>query len=393
MTKNTPSETELLKASLRGQTLAFEVIIQNYQSLICAITYSATGSVEKSEELAQQAFIKGWKNLGQLKDLSKFRAWLCGITRNLIYDSYRRQKNDITSKAIPMDSIRDHPSEDIGPIEAAISKEREAIVNEALSKIPETYREPLVLYYREDKSYRQVADQLGFSEHTARERISQARNLLREKVASLVEETIERTKPGKVFTSTVVASIVGLTAIKGSGVAAAAGIAATSTTAGTATAVATVMSGITAKIITTVAVVAIGVGAVVIYKQVTKPKRPLDLSQTEIITQESEEEQEKITEEITEKPSSKMATMSVIDETKDKLNNGKSTVLLPQSTPDKDSEFKFIPKGVLSGLITDTDTGEPIANTQIRISCGRIYQTKTDEHGFYAFDKIEKRRL
>lgn len=64
MTKNTPSEIELLKASLRGQTLAFEVIVQKYQSLICAITYSATGSVEKSEELAQQAFVKGWMNVG-----------------------------------------------------------------------------------------------------------------------------------------------------------------------------------------------------------------------------------------------------------------------------------------------------------------------------------------
>ena len=390
MTKNTPSEIELIKASLRGQSLAFEVIVQKYQSLICAITYSATGSVEKSEELAQQAFVKGWKNLSQLKDLSKFRAWLCAITRHLIYDSYRRQKNDITSKAVPMDSIQDHPSEDIGPVEAAISKERETIVNEALSKIPETYREPLVLYYREDRSYRQVADQLGFSEHTARERISQARNLLREKVASLVEETIERTKPGKVFTTTVIASIVGLTAIKGSGVAAAGSIAETSTTAGTATGLAAVMSGITAKIITVVAVVAIGVGAVITYKQFNKPERPLDLSQTEIITQEREEEQEKITEEITEQPSGETATVSVIDETRDNLENGKSTFIPPQSTADKDSEYKFAAKGLLSGLITDTDTGEPVADTEIRISCGRIFQTKTDEHGFYVFDKIER---
>ncbi len=390
MTKNIPSEIELLKASLRGQTPAFEVIVQKYQSLICAITYSATGSVEKSEDLAQQAFVKGWKNLGQLKDLSKFRAWLCGITRNLIYDSYRRQKNDITSKAIPMDSIQDQASEDIGPIEAAISKEREAIVNEALSKIPETFREPLVLYYRQDKSYRQVADQLGFSEHTARERISQARSLLKEKVASLVEETIERTKPGKVFTSTVIASIAGLAAVKGSGVAAAAGIAAGSTTAGTATGVAAVTSGITSKIITAAVAVTIVVGAVITYKQVTKPERPPDLSRTEMIAPERKEEQEKITEEITEQPGGETAAGPVIDEIRDKSDAEKSTVVLPRSMPDKDSEFKFEPKGVLSGLITDADTGEPVANTQIRISCGRIYQTKTDEHGFYAFDKIEK---
>ena len=97
MTKNTLSEIELLKASLRGQTPAFEVIVQKYQSLICAITYSATGSVDKSEELAQEAFVKCWKNLDQLKDLTKFRAWLCSIVRHVINDSYRKQKSDITS--------------------------------------------------------------------------------------------------------------------------------------------------------------------------------------------------------------------------------------------------------------------------------------------------------
>ncbi|MHC4396818.1 MAG: sigma-70 family RNA polymerase sigma factor [Planctomycetota bacterium] len=290
MTKNTLSEIELLKASLQGQTPAFEVIVKKYQSLICAITYSATGSVDKSEELAQQAFVKCWKNLGQLKDLTKFRAWLCSIARHAISDSYRRQKNDITSKAIPMDSIQEHPSEDTGPVETAISKERESIVNEALSKIPDTFREPLVLYYREERSYRQVADQLGFSEHTARQRISRARSLLREKVASLVEETIERTKPGKVFTTAVIASIAGL-AIKGSGVAAVAGIGAATTTTGTATGVAGVMSGVTAKIITAAAVAAIGVGAVITYKHITKPEQGPDLSQAAMVVHEQEEEQ------------------------------------------------------------------------------------------------------
>ncbi|MCP4608704.1 MAG: sigma-70 family RNA polymerase sigma factor [Planctomycetes bacterium] len=390
MNKNSPSEIELLQASLRGQSPAFEAIVEKYQSLICAITYSATGSLEKSEELAQQAFIKGWKNLGQLKDLSKFRAWLCGITRNLICDSYRRQSRDITSKAIPMDSIREHPSEDEGPIEAAISKEREAIVNEALSKIPETYREPLILYYREDRSYRQVAEQLGFSAHTAIERISQARNMLREKIACLVEDTIESTKPGKVFTSMVIASIVGLTAIKGSSTAAAADITTNSTLAGSSAGATTVMSGVTAKILTAAAVAVIGVGAIITYKHFMKAEQSPGLSQTELIDQEPEELPDMIAETTTEQPGGDMATMSVVDESKDTSDNGKSDVIVPQSMPSIEPDYKFTAKGVLSGLITDADTGEPITDTQIGIYYEKKYNTKTNEHGFYTFDKIGK---
>jgi DNA-directed RNA polymerase specialized sigma24 family protein len=75
------SETELLKASLRGSTQAFETVVGRYQSLVCTITYSSTGSVEKSEELAQETLLRAWQSLGQLHDLTKSRAWLCSIAR------------------------------------------------------------------------------------------------------------------------------------------------------------------------------------------------------------------------------------------------------------------------------------------------------------------------
>ena len=51
------NDIALLRASLQGRTDAFEAIIVRYQSLVCAITYSSTGSVETSEELAQETFL------------------------------------------------------------------------------------------------------------------------------------------------------------------------------------------------------------------------------------------------------------------------------------------------------------------------------------------------
>ena len=77
------SEAELLQASLAGSKEAFGTIVEQYQSLICAITYSGTGDFAKSEELAQETFLRAWKELRQLKDLGRFRAWLCTIARNL----------------------------------------------------------------------------------------------------------------------------------------------------------------------------------------------------------------------------------------------------------------------------------------------------------------------
>jgi RNA polymerase sigma factor (sigma-70 family) len=200
-------EIELLKASMQGDTIAFETIVKNYQSFICAITYSATGDVGKSEELAQETFLSAWKDLAQLKDLDKFRSWLSSIARNIIRNSFRSQKRDIISKAASMDQVEDAEIGDYGPTEKAITTEQQAVVRQALQQIPTKYREPLVLFYRQEQSIKEVAEQLELSEEAVKQRLSRGRNLLKEQIAAIVETTIRGTGPGTVFTAAVVAAL------------------------------------------------------------------------------------------------------------------------------------------------------------------------------------------
>ncbi len=201
------NEIELLKASMRGDAVAFETIVKNYQSFICAITYSATGDVGKSEELAQETFLSAWKDLAQLKDLNKFRGWLGSIARNIIRNSFRSQKRDIITKAASMDRVEDAGIRDSKPIETAITAEQQAVVRQALQQIPTKYREPLVLFYRQDQSVKEVAKQLELSEEAVKQRLSRGRNMLKEQVAAIVETTIRRTGPNIVFTAAVVAAL------------------------------------------------------------------------------------------------------------------------------------------------------------------------------------------
>ena len=79
MLDSTSSESELLKASMRGNANAFEAIVQRYQSLVCAVTYSGTGDLAASEDLAQETFLKAWERLGSLREPAKLRSWLCSI--------------------------------------------------------------------------------------------------------------------------------------------------------------------------------------------------------------------------------------------------------------------------------------------------------------------------
>jgi len=390
MSKKIPDEIEFLKASAKGDTVAFETIVKKYQSFICAITFSATGDVEKSEELAQEAFISAWKDLAQLRDLTKFRSWIGSIARNIIKSSFRSQKRDLISKSASMDQIEDVGTEDSGPVEKAITKERQAVVRQAIQQIPEKYREPLVLFYRQQQSVKDVAEQLQLSESVVKQRLSRGRKLLREQVAAMVETTISRTGPKKAFTTAVIASITGM-AVKGSAVAATgvAAVSETSTTAG----LTTVMSPITAKIIAAAAVVAIGVGAVVTYKYMTKPKRGPELSQAPIIVRQQEESQNGTIEKATEQSGDETTTLSAVDETAEHSKIETSIVVPIPPVPAGKTEFKFVPISMLSGLITDAETQKPVTGARVyavHVNGGRINESETDPNGFYCFKEVQR---
>ena len=71
MSRERINEIGLLEASVRGDTAAFEALVRKYQSFICGITFSATGDIERSEELAQETFVSAWRDLVHLKDLTQ----------------------------------------------------------------------------------------------------------------------------------------------------------------------------------------------------------------------------------------------------------------------------------------------------------------------------------
>jgi RNA polymerase sigma factor (sigma-70 family) len=218
------SEAELLEASLAGSRESFGTIVERYQSLICGITYSATGDVSSSEELAQETFIRAWKGLAGLNEPGKFRAWLCTIARNVVKTSIKQRTRDATDAASTIEDAERIESGEPGPVERVISKEQQAMVWGALQRIPENYREPMVLFYRQKQSIEQVASDLGLSEDVVKQRLSRGRKMLKAEIATVVEDVLGRTRPGKVFTVAVVAALPALTAQTASAAAAGAAV-------------------------------------------------------------------------------------------------------------------------------------------------------------------------
>jgi RNA polymerase sigma factor (sigma-70 family) len=201
------SDLQLVEWSLMGDRDAFRQIVERYQALVCSITYNATGSLTLSQDLAQETFVAAWKQLSELREPAQLRTWLCGITRFLVGKELRRQGHEPIHAAEPFGAIHDSPSPDPSPSAQAVSREEEAILWRALERIPDGYRQPLILFYREQQSVERVAVELDLSEDAVKQRLSRGRKLLHEEVIAFVEGTLTRTAPGQEFSCGVVAAL------------------------------------------------------------------------------------------------------------------------------------------------------------------------------------------
>ncbi len=201
------SDSELVALSLAGDRDAFGRIVNRYQTLLCSLAYSATGSISQSEDLAQETFVTAWKQLADLREPQKLRSWLCRISRNLTYDALKSQGREPVHQAQPLQEIEESPAPIPLPSDWAIGREEEAILWRLIERIPESYREPLVLFYREHQSIENVAAALELSEDAVKQRLSRGRKLLHKEVLSFLETALKRTGPGKAFTMGVLAAL------------------------------------------------------------------------------------------------------------------------------------------------------------------------------------------
>ncbi len=234
----TISENERLwRAVTAGDKAAFEEVVELYQGAISAIAFSVLGDFAASQDVTQDTFWAAWQSRDQLRQPQRLGSWLCGIGRNLAHE-WRRRNRRLESNR--MESLSEPAVQSMGPVEQSISAEEESIVWNSLQGLPENYREVLALYYRQGKTATQVALALELNEDTVKQRLSRGRTLLREQVATLIEDVLVRSRPGKSFTAKVMAGIIGVSAAAQTGGTAVAATAVGAITGGTASGVATV---------------------------------------------------------------------------------------------------------------------------------------------------------
>lgn len=200
-------DAALVMHSLGGNRDAFGEIVSRYQNLLCSLAYSSVGDIKQSEDIAQEAFIDAWVKLDTLRDPEKLKSWLCGILRFKV-SHFRRRENkhiDDTTKDIRETT---ESCNAVTPLdEEVIQQQHQSLMWSVLNNMETTYREPLILFYREQQSVERVAAELELSEDTVKQRLSRGRKMLKAAMSSFVEESLKNSKPGAAFTVAVVSAI------------------------------------------------------------------------------------------------------------------------------------------------------------------------------------------
>ncbi len=196
-----------LPAASGGCQHAYGRIVLACQNTVTAIALAITGDRQASEDIAQEAFVKGWQQLHQLRSASSFLPWLRQITRNLARDWLRAQRGRPLSGEAAEVALTMAADPTPGVADRLQRLEEEIAAEDIISTLPADSREVLLLYYREGQHSQQVADLLGLSDAAVRKRLSRARAQVREGLLQRFGEFARSSAPSAAFATTVVSMV------------------------------------------------------------------------------------------------------------------------------------------------------------------------------------------
>ena len=156
-----------------GDTAAFSALVRRHQDRVFGFILRMLDARDEAMELTQDVFVKAWQALPGWRPEARFSTWLLQIARNAALDQLRRRR---LIQFAPLDDGMDVADTAPGPEARYASRQRQALLENALQQIAAEHREILLLREIEDLSYAELAAVLGIAEGTVKSRLARARS-------------------------------------------------------------------------------------------------------------------------------------------------------------------------------------------------------------------------
>ena len=174
-----------------GDHEAFRQLVVRHQNAVIGTVAKMLGNPSEADDIAQQVFLRVWRNAKRYRPEAKFTTYLYTITRNLVFNETRRKsrKKEVSSDEREENSnqlIEANP--DRQPDAELLQAELQGAVDDAIASLPEAQRMAVVLRRYEQLSYEEIAAVLGLSVSAVKSLLFRARTSLREALSGYLSE-------------------------------------------------------------------------------------------------------------------------------------------------------------------------------------------------------------
>jgi RNA polymerase sigma-70 factor (ECF subfamily) len=157
-----------------GRQEKVQSLVDEHYEALYRYAYRLAGTAADAEDLVQEAFCRAQEKLGQLREPARAKAWLFSILRNAYLHRLRPSQHP---RLVPLYDLGDfaEPPESLPEVEPDK-------LQQALSELPEIFRTPVIMFYFEDFSYRDIAEQMEVPLGTVMSRLARAKGYLRSRL-------------------------------------------------------------------------------------------------------------------------------------------------------------------------------------------------------------------
>lgn len=170
---------DLVRQTLAGNPTAYEQLVRRWTARITALCHSRVRNASVAEDLAQETLLRSFRGLKTLADPDRFGSWLFGIAARTCLDWLKSaQRTEVGYHALGPGAEENIEA----PNDDAQSHEESDQLMAEVHRLPEAYRETIMLYYYQDCTYQELADLLDVSAATINARLTKGRAMLRERL-------------------------------------------------------------------------------------------------------------------------------------------------------------------------------------------------------------------
>jgi RNA polymerase sigma-70 factor (ECF subfamily) len=188
----THTDNSLVREFIAGNDAAFTVLVTKYQDALTNYLNMMVGNYDVAADLAQETFLRVYRNINRYSNIYQFSTWLYRIATNLAIDEmrYRKRRGQVFYNNV-WDSSRtnesDQPEMQIsdvrrGPRDEFLRKESSQLLGDAIRSLPEKYRTAFIMKEIQELPYETIAQVLKCSPGTIKSRLHRARELLQRKL-------------------------------------------------------------------------------------------------------------------------------------------------------------------------------------------------------------------